>query len=121
MGIQSFPPKASYGSAKNKGTFGTTSSSYVTALSVTGSGCLKHLLCGFNSGSDQGFLRVVIDGVDILNGVVVSTSSTVYCNPFGASTTPAVIDLAFTTSLLIQAKTLNAVGTVSPTWIYELA
>lgn len=96
------------------GTFSTTSTAYVTAKSVSGTG--KFLGCRFygTGGTPYpAYCRITIDGVQI-GEVSTDSASWVQFSLAGATA------FSFKTSLLIEIRTGNVSFTTYVDWIYEV-
>ncbi|MBL0387934.1 hypothetical protein JJB07_14935 [Tumebacillus sp. ITR2] len=98
------------------GTFNTTSTSYVTALSISGAGRLAFL---YGSTSQYNYMRVriTIDGVVVINDAYVSgdsSNSGAYLAPDGvfqynSTSRPYVpLDIQFKQSLLIEVYSASS-------------
>lgn len=104
----------------------TTSSSFVTLLSVTGSGVLEAAAHASNSQSSPNVsgARITIDGVEVYSFSGVPTSNDIYCLAglfyFGSSQTSAALSsIPFHESLLIEGRGSGSVdGHVA--WSYYL-
>lgn len=113
-------PVGKVASAKYRGSYSTTSTSYVTALNVSGIGTLLFVTA---SGTQVG-LRITIDGVVMFDGVVDS-----YRRPAPDSNIPGYIDtggylaspimLSFKSSCVVEVKGSSG-STVTAFWAYEL-
>lgn len=102
-----------------------SASVYTTTLSVSGRGVLTFAALYFDAYSGNGYMRIIIDGVTIIEqstnasyafgavvGAMVETSVGIYAIPCE--------QIPFRTSLQIQIRT-NGPGTVRAFWRYRLA
>lgn len=101
-------------SGQYNGSFSTASTTYVTALSVTGQGRLNVL---YNS-TVSITVRVTIDGVIMPIATIGSGGATGYINALGLSGSAGTMyNGAFNHSL--QIEILATAGTVTIQWQYE--
>ena len=104
-----------------KGLATTSSTSYATALDISGKGCLKWMKVKTNSGINC-YFKVTVDGNVTTE---LSTLSTSYIYPIAFSdlsniefsATPIAIDLEFKTSLKIEFYATGGVAFAN--WIYS--
>lgn len=105
--------------AANFGTteYSTSSTAYVTAVSITGKGVLKGVLQKNGTASTFAYLKVTIDGVVVRDTISGSTASAIYQIPIGAGYT--TLDgfsgfdfIPFKSSLLIEHKLSGPASTL---------
>lgn len=114
-------------STRYKGSFTTTrdDGNEVTALSVNGAGRLVYLIT--QGGNSNATMRVLVDGVEVLNSDVGTDRSFHIARPDSSftqattrTTTATQIDLSFKTSLRILIRPKDPFYTASVYWLYEM-
>lgn len=122
--LAKYPKLRGYGS---KGAYSTSSTSYVTALNVSGKGCLK-ILTFFQNVKMS--VKLTIDGTEVFYGLSQDTGSIALT--IGSSITGAdnglflvsggspLIDINFKTNLKIEIKTEETLGLARVFWYYEI-
>lgn len=104
------------------GSFATASTTYVTALSLTGSGKLSQLYVDMPTYSM--YVRVTIDGGTPIVLNQTNTAGILSIVPVGGPflsplTYDAETDISFNKSLLIEGYTTNAGASLQFGWVYE--
>lgn len=103
-----------------KGTFSTTTTTYVTALSVTGAGRLLQLWATAQT-SGTTTVRITLDGTVFDTPNVVGAGNGYYSPSLSSLSNTQGVNclLEFKNSLLIEIMTNNASYTAQAKWAYE--
>lgn len=112
-------------SGKFTGSGSTTSTaSFTSLLNITGSGRLVTLATKIPTGTNNYYLKVTVDGVEIQTGGNATSGSTVFMFHIpldNATTTTATnYDLSFKSSLKIEMKASESTYGCQGYWTYEL-
>lgn len=110
------PIAANFGAAS----YSTASTTYVTALSITGKGVLKGVLQSNGTAGSLAYLKVTIDGVVVKDALSGATDSAVYAIPIGAGYTTlngfsGYDFIPFKSSLLIEHRKNSGTGNLTTT------
>lgn len=104
-----------------KGSFITSSTSFVTALEVTGSGRLTSLRLHQTGGSSGGvYWKLTMDGKIISEGDTSGYTNAYVTNGFWRTSDDGTLDISFKESLKIEIRAINASYPANTYWLYEI-